>query len=267
MPDTAPLTEQSFLSDDGIRLAFLTSSEDPRGGELPAVVLHHGFLADTPSNWVGPGIVPALLAAGRHVVGIDARGHGRSDKPHDPARYGRDRMAKDVSLLADHLELERYDLIGYSMGAAVSLSVGANDHRVRRLAVGGIGAGALTRVGVDDRVLNFDALYDALTTDDPASIADPVAKQFRNFAELMGNDLAAVAAQAKARAGTTPIAVDRITAPTLIYVGDADELAKGAEQLAAAIAGASLEVFKGDHLSMLGDPQLAPALVDYVGAS
>jgi pimeloyl-ACP methyl ester carboxylesterase len=262
-----PLREQGFHSDDGVRLAYFTSSSDPPGGELPPVVLHHGFLADTASNWVGPGIVGALVAAGRRVVGIDARGHGRSDKPHDPAQYGRDRMARDVRLLADHLEFDRYDLIGYSMGAAVSLAVGADDHRVRRLAVGGVGAGVLTRVGVDGRVLHLDALADALLTDDPSSIHDPVARQFRDFAERMGNDLAAVAAQAKARAGSVAIPVDRITAPTLVYVGDADQLAKDADQLVQALASARLEVFKGDHLTMLGDPRLAPALVHHVGAA
>ncbi|AIJ22927.1 hypothetical protein [Amycolatopsis methanolica] len=32
---------------------------------------------------------------------IDARGHGESGKPHDPAYYGEARMAQDVSTLLD----------------------------------------------------------------------------------------------------------------------------------------------------------------------
>src|SRR5207245_231868 len=55
---------------------------------LPPVVLHHGYAVDANVNWVAPGIVAALPAAGRDVVAVDARGHGASDKPHSPDRYG-----------------------------------------------------------------------------------------------------------------------------------------------------------------------------------
>ncbi len=65
-------------------------------------MLHHGFGADAEVDWVRTGTVDALVAAGRRVVALDARGHGRSDAPHDPACYGEPRMARDVStLLAD----------------------------------------------------------------------------------------------------------------------------------------------------------------------
>jgi pimeloyl-ACP methyl ester carboxylesterase len=56
-------------------------------GEGPPVVLHHGFAADADANWVRPGIVDALVASGRTVVALDARGHGRSAQPHDLHAY------------------------------------------------------------------------------------------------------------------------------------------------------------------------------------
>src|ERR1700691_1583811 len=87
----------------------------------PPVVLHHGFVADAESNWVAPGVVEALLAAGRRVIAPDARGHGRSQKPHDPARYGEDRMARDLAVLLDTIDVQQIALVGYSMGAIVSL--------------------------------------------------------------------------------------------------------------------------------------------------
>ncbi|MEU4340642.1 hypothetical protein AB0H00_05100 [Nocardia sp. NPDC023852] len=45
-------------------------------------MLPHGVVADTNANWMSTGVVGALRAAGRTVVSLDARGHGRSDKPH-----------------------------------------------------------------------------------------------------------------------------------------------------------------------------------------
>ncbi len=261
------MAELRFTADDGLKVAYSTWPEEAPAGELPAVVLHHGFLADARANWVGPGIVDALVSSGRRVVGIDARGHGRPDRPHDPGRYGYERMTAGVSQLADHVGPYGYDLIGYSMGAIVSLSVASNDDRVRRLAVGGIGAGVLAGCGAEGRALMLDAVADPLLTDDPASITDPTAKQLRTFAEAMGNDVAAVAAQARAGTLAQPTAVDRITAPTLVYAGDADTLAVKPERLAGAITDARLEILAGDHLSVLNDPRLAPLLVGHVSES
>ena len=45
-----------------------------------------------------------LTAAGRRVIAPDARGHGRSEKPHDPSRYGEDRMARDLAVLLDVID-------------------------------------------------------------------------------------------------------------------------------------------------------------------
>jgi pimeloyl-ACP methyl ester carboxylesterase len=90
-------------------------------GNDPPVVLQHGFAADSMLNWQFTGIVPALVAAGREVVAVDARAHGQSDKPHDPASYGELAMAADLVAVADALELAEYDLAGHSMGGVIAL--------------------------------------------------------------------------------------------------------------------------------------------------
>ncbi|MGO9196977.1 MAG: alpha/beta fold hydrolase [Acidimicrobiales bacterium] len=251
----------NFLTDDGLRISYQEWPE--KAASRPLVILHHGFLADANSNWVGPGIVAGLVEGGRRVVGLDARGHGASEKPHDPAFYGEARMAADVRQLADHLGAESYDLIGYSMGAIVSLIVGATDPRVRRLAVGGVGGGVVHMGGLDTRVVNATSIAEALTAEDPEQIGDQVAKRFRMLADALGNDRLAVAAQARA-AFRSPIAFEAITAPTLIYVGADDPLAAEPEALSAAIAGARLEILAGDHLTVLGDPNLTPLLVKHL---
>lgn len=78
----------TFRSDDGLEI-FYESWGDSDG--VP-VVLHHGFAASGQIDWVQTGVIEALTAAGRRVTALDARGHGRSDKPHDPARFGEARI-------------------------------------------------------------------------------------------------------------------------------------------------------------------------------
>jgi pimeloyl-ACP methyl ester carboxylesterase len=81
------------------------------------VVLVHGYTSDAEAQWVRTGVLRALAAEYR-VAAMDARGHGRSDKPHDPALYGPE-MGFDILRLFDHLGIQRAHLIGYSMGAHI----------------------------------------------------------------------------------------------------------------------------------------------------
>ena len=103
-----------FKSFDGVRIHF----DDV--GEGPPVLLLHGFASDTTVNWIVPGVRDALAAAGFRVISPDARGHGRSEKPHAPESYADDAMRRDVSALSDYLGLERVDAVGYSMGAVTA---------------------------------------------------------------------------------------------------------------------------------------------------
>lgn len=252
-----------FKSSDGLRIAYDDEGTDT---SRPPVVLHHGFAASGFLNWVVPGVVGALVSSGRRVVNVDARGHGRSDKPHDPSFYGEPRMAVDVSTLIDTLGVDEIDLVGYSMGAIVALIVASQEPRVRRLVVGGIGAGVVERGGVDTRALDPRLLVEAMRAADPTTITDRTAKQFRAFAESTGADLLALAAQVEA-VHRQPIALERITAPTLVLTGRDDLLAVRPQVLASAIPRAQLLVIDGDHLGAVAEPAFAPAIVDFVNAS
>ena len=240
----------SFTADDGVTIFYddvAPTGGTEGGGPLPPVVLHHGFAADAHTNWVATGVVDALVAAGRRVVALDARGHGRSDAPHDPSAYGEGRMARDLARLVDVLGVPEIDLVGYSMGAVVALILATDEPRIRRLVVGGVGAGIVEMGGVDRR----------------DTVADPVAAAFRVFVDAQGADRRALAAHARS-VHATPIAVERITAPTLLLVGDADPLAARPETLAAPIPDCTLTVVPGDHLSAVVAPTFAPSLVAFL---
>jgi pimeloyl-ACP methyl ester carboxylesterase len=244
---------ETFTSFDGTRLAFLTV------GDGPVVLLSHGFAADHRINWVVPGVVDALVASGRRVVAPDARGHGKSDKPHEPEAYGGDAMGRDIQALLDHLGIEAVDVVGYSMGSLVSARLVPHEPRARSLILGGVGG----RLAGEQRPANALAIADALEADDPSTIESPAARAFRTFADSTGADRLALAAIQRAPLGERA-ALGDITVPTLVLTGDADTLVGPPAALAERIPGATFTVIRGDHLSAVSDPAFARSIVEFV---
>ncbi len=76
-------------------------------GDASPVLLLHGFASDSFINWVRPGVVDALVRNGYRAIALDQRGHGLSDKPHDPEAYADGTMVRDAQALLDHLSIER----------------------------------------------------------------------------------------------------------------------------------------------------------------
>lgn len=85
-------------------------------GKGAPVILLHGGLGHS-GNWGYQ--VPALLEAGRRVILIDSRGHGRSTRDTQPYRY--ELMASDVLAVMDRLEIETAAFAGWSDGACIAL--------------------------------------------------------------------------------------------------------------------------------------------------
>jgi pimeloyl-ACP methyl ester carboxylesterase len=220
-------------------------------------------VADANANWVGPGVVDALVAAGRRVIAPDARGHGASEKPHDPARYGEDRMARDLAVLLDTVGAAEVDLVGYSMGAIVSLIYASGGERVRRLIVGGVGSGVIECGGVDRRAVSNESIIEALRAEDPAALESPEAAAFRQLADALGADREALIAQASS-IYRGDIELGQISAPTLVLAADADPLAVRPELLAQAIPDATLRILAGNHIGAIADPSFTRSIVDFL---
>jgi 3-oxoadipate enol-lactonase len=85
------------------------------GGDLPLLVLHHGFAGPT-SHW--PPVVYELREHYRLLL-FDARAHGQSTMP-DPATVTIPQFAADMAALLDALDIERAHIGGVSMGGMVS---------------------------------------------------------------------------------------------------------------------------------------------------
>lgn len=246
-----------FTTWDGLQLNYRVWE-----GEGTPVVLQHGVVADTNANWMSVGVVAALQAAGRKVISLDARGHGRSEKPHDPARYSWQAMADDMRALFDELGLNEVDLVGYSMGGIISLLVAQADDRVKRLVVGGIGSGVVDCGGIDWRVIQAEDIVAAMTGD--GSTAAPQATMFRVLADALGADREAIAALALGLSEAPIKSVADITIPTLVVAGDADPFAAEPGRLASAFPHGTLAVVPGDHLAATIDPGFASAIVQFL---
>lgn len=235
--------------------------EPERPADLPIVVLQHGFAVESLITWRATGIVGALLADGRRVLAPDARGHGRSDAPHERTAYGEQQMADDLRGLCEDRGLAPIDLVGYSMGSVVVL-LAATAPQVRRLALGGVGASLVREGGVDGAELEPDRVQEALLVDEPGATT-PESQGLRQLTEVLGADRLALAAAAAAlHRGTLPLS--DVRSPTMVFAGRDDPYARDPQVLVDALPDARLLALAGDHLTALGDPTLAPALVAFL---
>jgi pimeloyl-ACP methyl ester carboxylesterase len=241
---------------DGIRLHY--EVHGPEQG-APLVVVH-GFASDYRLNWVGTRWQEALTTAGFRVFGLDCRGHGQSDKPHDSAAYAIGIMGRDVTRLLDHLEVPSAGYLGYSMGARIGLQVVMDSpDRVRRAVLGGIGASGSIR--------NADAIAAAFLTGEPGD--NPIAQSFYRFASARPtNDLKALAACIKGlQPDWNPARLSAIKTPVLLVVGDRDELAPDAPDLVELIPSSRLVTVQGrDHMGAVPAREFKQAAIDFLSA-
>ncbi len=99
----------------------------------PPVILLHGF----PEFWFGwRHQIPALAAAGLHLLVPDQRGYNLSGKPAGLAPYHLDRLAADVLALADARGIGRFRLVGHDWGGLVAWWLASHHpERLERLAI------------------------------------------------------------------------------------------------------------------------------------
>jgi pimeloyl-ACP methyl ester carboxylesterase len=238
---------------DGVRLHFELNGPDT-GQPL---VLVHGFASDYELNWVGSRWQETLTSAGYRVVGLDCRGHGRSEKPHDPAAYALEVMAADVRRLLDHVHIEVANYLGYSMGARIGVQTMLEcASRLRRVVLGGIGWGGAFH-GADDiaRALRGEATN------------SPVAKTFYDFAAArQSNDLDALAACILGQQpDPDPARLRSINVPVLIVVGEQDDIVDEVPRLVESIPTASLVTVPGrNHMSTVPAKEFKQAVVEFL---
>ena len=231
-------------------------------GEGAPVLCVHGFASSGKVNWIDTGWVETLTEAGYQAITLDNRGHGHSDKPHDPEFYYPSQMAEDAIALLDHLGIDRAAVLGYSMGARIAAFMAfAHTERIAAAIFGGMGTNLIKGLSDGNDIiagLRAPALSD---------LTHPTARQFRIFADHTGSDREALAAcmetsrQPMARAD-----VRRIEVPVLVAVGEADEMAGSPQPLAELLPhGEAFVIPKRDHMRATGDRAFKAAALEFLG--
>ncbi|NTS29728.1 Pimeloyl-ACP methyl ester carboxylesterase [Phyllobacterium sp. YR620] len=244
-----------FFENDGLKLAFLDE------GEGEPILLIHGFASSSFYNWVQPGWIQTLTAAGYRAIAIDNRGHGNSDKPHDRSLYTPTLMAGDAAALLDHLDIPQAHVMGYSMGARISAFLALNHpERVHDLIFGGLGIGMVEGAG------DWSPIAEALLADDPDSVSHPRGKMFRMFADKTQSDKVALAACViTSKEEISEANMARITQPTLVGVGTKDDIGGDPHRLAALMPrGEAIDIPNRDHMLAVGDKVFKQAVIEFL---
>ncbi len=227
------------------------------GAGRPLVLLH-GLFSSAEMNWIKWGHAATIAEAGFEVIMPDLRAHGASGKPHDPAAYPGDVLAKDLAALVEALGLEDYDLGGFSLGSRTSVRAVIGGLRPKRLVLGGMGLEGLA--GWTGRQAFF---IDAIDRFDSVKQGDP-AYYTVQFMKSMKIDRVAARLLLGTMTDTDPAGLAAITMPTLVVCGDEDRDNGSPDKLAAALPNAIHAVIPGTHMGCVTKPELGRTIRDWL---
>ncbi|MFM9996566.1 MAG: alpha/beta fold hydrolase [Phycisphaerales bacterium] len=275
---TAEAADGVFDS-NGVKIRYVTE------GEGEAVVLIHGWMGDS-SMWgrdqAGNTKLDTTRAQGFRLIALDCRGHGQSDKPHDPAQYGPE-MAADVVRLLDHLKIEKAHLIGYSSGSFIAGWVAAtHPERVRSVVYGGQapvieGAKASDFSDCDvfaKAVDEGNGLGSYIIAVTPADRPTPTEEQANAFAAYLyaGKDVKAFAAAGRGfkNLEVTTEQLRACAAPVLfIHGGNESAHVKGRVARVHTLLGrGEVKIVEGgDHMTTLLNPEFESTIREFLRAN
>jgi pimeloyl-ACP methyl ester carboxylesterase len=200
---------------NGLHLYYETHGSRDES-DRPLVLLHGGILT-IDLTW--DKLLPTL-AKTREVIAIELQGHGHTaDTDRD---FSLVNLASDVVGLLDHLDVERADLFGFSLGAMTALQAAiSSPDRVGRVVL----ASAHYRAdGYRDEIRDPQAHLDSdllPTEDDFRQMQQAYASVAPDPAHF-GAFMAKASAMVDAFQGWSDDTMRAVDAPTLLMVGDHD---------------------------------------------
>jgi pimeloyl-ACP methyl ester carboxylesterase len=257
----------AFFEANGVRLHYVEA------GQGTPLILVHGLACDHVANWMLPRVFQKLSKRYR-VIALDNRGHGKSDKPYDPAQYGLE-LVDDIVRLMDHLGIAKAHVVGYSLGGFITLKL-ALRHPERLLSAAPCGAGWSANPAEELKLLyslsddlkqgrGLTALVKwlwALKRPLPAPVLWLLHVMTSTFNDmkalscLLRNAPALVVTEAEVRGNVVPC---------LAIVGGNDHMKLFAEKMAAAMPNLELLVLPGgDHFTTLLSRKTVPALIAFL---
>ncbi|RUR00849.1 alpha/beta fold hydrolase [Labedella endophytica] len=250
-----PPPEPVFITTpDAVRLAVYDFGEP----SAPVVLALHGFASSAVLNWHNAGWTRDLTRAGFRVLALDQRGHGRSGKPRDPARFSTERLAADALAVLDAHLIDDALLLGYSLGARVGWQLARTmPARFPAAVLGGLPAG--------DPLSGFDLDAARVFAAGGPSVEDRLTRTYIEMAAgITGNDLESLIALVEGmRGGVQPEASAPPIVPLLVAAGDRDPVLDDSRVLAeAAPHGEFLELPDRNHFSAPTSRDFRRAAVD-----
>ena len=103
----------TLISVNGVELEVFEAGRENAG---KPIVLCHGW-PELAFSWRHQ--MPALAAAGYHVIVPNQRGYGNSSRPSEVTDYDIEHLSGDLIALLDHYEYEKATFVGHDWGAGV----------------------------------------------------------------------------------------------------------------------------------------------------
>lgn len=248
-------TTHFFTAPDGVRLAWHEL------GEGRPVVLIHGYISSADMNWIRFGHAAKVAAKGFRVIMPDLRGHGASDKPHDPDLYTPDVLTEDGFALIEHLGLTDYDLGGYSLGARTVSRMLAKGAEPKRAVLCGMGLEGLTKTS--RRAGHFRHILTNLGSFPPGTPGFNV----QGFIKSTRGDPVALLNILATFTDTPAETIRAFNLPVLVLCGEEDDDNGSAAALAQALPRGELVLVPGGHMSAVVKPELGEALAKWLAAA
>jgi pimeloyl-ACP methyl ester carboxylesterase len=271
-----PGADDDMFDSNGVKIRYVTA------GTGEPVVLIHGWMADS-SMWgrdqSGNTKLNTSGAKGFQLIALDCRGHGKSDKPHDPKQYGPE-MAADVVRLLDHLKIEKAHLVGYSSGAFIAGKVAAT-HPERILSVVYAGQAPLVRGAKSSGSTEVEVFAKAVDEGKglgsyiiavtPPGKPKPTEDLANALAKMMfaGKDVKAFAAAGRSfeKLEVTRRQLRKCKAPVLfIHGGNETHYVKDRVAAVRKLLGrGDVKIIEGgDHITTLIKPEFSSAIIEFL---
>lgn len=205
-----------YAENEGVKIHYEVEGTPGK----PTIVFQHGFLGRLKS-WRDRGYVD-LVKDDFHILLVDARGHGASDKPHDPEAYDMRNRVLDITAVMDAEGVQHAHYHGYSMGGTIGWATMI--YAPQRFLSWTLG-GSMPMLDLEDvdfrEQQDFDTYYaEAMQRNPLAKAADEAGLQDRVALR------AAQTARSKWRGAEQ--AVRLVQGPILVYVGTEDRPHPGA---------------------------------------
>ncbi len=113
MSETTDFPKPTLISVNGVELEVFEAGQQNAG---KPIVLCHGW-PEHAFSWRHQ--VPALVAAGYHVIIPNQRGYSNSSCPSEVTDYDIEHLSGDLIALLDHYGYEKAAFVGHDWGAAV----------------------------------------------------------------------------------------------------------------------------------------------------